>query len=221
MSLGARVRGWLLGRSPFELTTAVVVVVLLVSGLFGGLREVETDPVGALRAGEAVLAEPLRVTVTDTYAATSFGGIAEDGDTPQVYPDTSKRGRFLVVEATVANTSEATVGYDVVSRAVSLDDADGFFPRGAGTALLPADEARPYAVYTMPEKEIFGVAQPGLTYRVAYLFEQSTTTAAPPRITAVVNHHTWREDTLDFHWDWKDPEPQASGSLPLPLRSTP
>lgn len=217
----ARVRRWVLSRSWFELTTATVLVVLLVSGLFGGLREVDTDPVVALQAGQAVSAQPLQVKVTGAYTTNSFGGVEKKGDTPQVYPDTSKRGRFVVVEAEVENTSEATVGYDVLSRAVSLDEAGGFFPRAGGDALVPADEARPYAVYTMPEKAVFGVAQPGLTYRVAYLFEQSSTTAPGARVTTVVNRHTWREDSLDFHFDWKDPEPQASGSIPLPARNAP
>lgn len=215
MRIRTRLRGVLARLSPLELTTAAVLVVLLVSGLFGGLRTVDADPVTSLDVGRAVAAAPLEVIVTGTYWSRQFGGIEKSADTAAVYPDKSKRGRFVVVEAKVTNTTDATVNLDVLRYAVSLEGATRFFAPGPSGPLVAAAQAQPYAVYTQPEKAAFTVAQPGVTYRVAYLFEQSLRTAAPTEVSVVVNEHVWREDSLDYRYDWKDPEAQARGLLPL------
>ncbi|MEO7446996.1 MAG: hypothetical protein ABI336_01880 [Humibacillus sp.] len=214
-----RARRWALGRAPFEWLTAGFLVILLASGLFGGLDTVDPDPVSTVTTGVPVQTKPLTVTVTSTYAVSTFPGIPRvEGVTPEVYPDKPTRGRFVVVEATVENTSDATVSYDVLREAVSLGGASGFVGRQSDS-LVAAEEARASQVYTLPEKRIFGSAQPGVTYRVAYLFDQSSTTALPPRITVAVKAHTWRQDTLDFSHGWKDPKVTASSSLPLTERA--
>jgi len=213
-----RARRWVLDLPPYAWLTSGFLVVLLVSGLFGGLREVDTHPTGTVTAGVPVATEPLTVTVTDAYWVATF---PVDGDSPdrdrRVYADEPTRGRFVVVEATVLNTSEQTVDYDVLREAVSLDGAQGFVTTRSA-ALVTAAEAPPTYVYTMPEKRIFGTAQPGVTYRVAYLWDQSAAVRLPERLTVAVNGHTWREDTLDFRLGWKDPEVRATGPFPVPQR---
>ncbi|MCU1537489.1 MAG: hypothetical protein JWP82_1840 [Humibacillus sp.] len=210
-----RARRWVLNQPPFEWLTGGFLVILLASGLFGGLDTVDPDPVRTVAAGVPVATEPLTVTVTKTYAASTFPNVRKvDGVTPTVYPDEPTGGRFVVVEATVENTSDATVSYDVIREAVSLGGASGFVGRKAGT-LVAAEDARASQVYTMPEKLIFGSAQPGVTYRVAYLFDQSSTATLPSMITVAVNKHTWRQDTLEFSYGWKDPEVTAASALPL------
>lgn len=213
-----RVRRWLLSLPPASWATAVVLIALLVSGLFGGLREVDTDPVGALERDRAVSASPVEVSVTDVYTAREFPGLAATDGTDRVPADRPRAGRFIVVEASVTNTSEATVGSSVLSRAVSLDDATGFV--SSKGAPVDAAQARPTLVYTLPEKSVFTRAQPGVTYRVAYLFDQSTDVPAPTAITVAVNEHTWREDSLDFSMDWKDPEARATGRFALRERAS-
>lgn len=197
---------------------------LLVSGLFGGLREVDTDPAGTVTAGVPVQTDPLTVTVRGAYWVTAFpeapGSPGSSGSTaggPAVYPDKPTRGRFVVVEATALNTSDRTVDYDVLREAVSLDGAQGFVTT-RGTALVPAVQARPTYVYTMPEKRIFGTAHPGVTYTVAYLWDQSAAVPLPGRLTVAVNGHTWREDTLDFHLGWHDPAVEATGPFAVAQR---
>jgi hypothetical protein len=226
----ARARRWALDLPPVALLTGGFLVVLLVSGLFGGLREVDTDPAGTVTAGVPVETEPLTVTVKDAYWVTAFPEAAaspvdSDGSDSaggsdsdrRIYPDEPTRGRFVVVEATVLNTSDETVDYDVLREAVSLDGAQGFVT-ARDAALVPAAQARPTYVYTMPEKRIFGTAQPGVTYTVAYLWDQSAAVALPQRLTVAVNGHTWREDTLDFHLGWKDPAVEATGPFAVPER---
>ena len=222
--LVTRARRWLLDLSPLALLTSGFLVVLLVSGLFGGLREVDTDPAGTVTAGLPVQTEPLTVTVEDAYWVTAFPPEADspdgsDGDR-RVYPDKPTRGRFVVVEATVLNTSDHTVDYDVLREAVSLDGAQGFVSTSE-SGLVPAAQARPAYVYTMPEKRIFGTAQPGVTYTVAYLWDQSAAVALPERLNIAVNGHTWREDTLDFHLGWKDPAVEATGPFAVTERRAP
>ena len=220
----ARARRWALDLPPLALLTGGFLVVLLVSGLFGGLREVDTDPAGTVTAGVPVETEPLTVTVEDAYWVTAFPEAAtsgastdsSDGDR-RIYPDEPTRGRFVVVEATVLNTSDETVDYDVLREAVSLDGAQGFVT-SRDAALVPAAKARPTYVYPMPEKRIFGTAQPGVTYTVAYLWDQSAAVPLPERLTVAVNGHTWREDTLDFHLGWKDPAVEATGPFAVPER---
>jgi hypothetical protein len=223
----ARARRWALDLPPLALLTGGFLVVLLVSGLFGGLREVDTDPAGTVTAGVPVETEPLTVTVKDAYWVTAFPEAADSPDSAdsadssdsdrRIYPDEPTRGRFVVVEATVLNTSDETVDYDVLREAVSLDGAQGFVST-RDTALVPAAQARPTYVYTMPEKRIFGTAQPGVTYTVAYLWDQSAAVPLPQRLTVAVNGHTWREDTLDFHLGWKDPAVEATGPFAVPER---
>jgi hypothetical protein len=220
----ARARRWALDLPPLALLTGGFLVVLLVSGLFGGLREVDTDPAGTVTAGVPVETEPLTVTVKDAYWVTAFPETATSGGSPgsadgdrRIYPDEPTRGRFVVVEATVLNTSDETVDYDVLREAVSLDGAQGFVT-SRDAALVPAAKASPTYVYTMPEKRIFGTAQPGVTYTVAYLWDQSAAVPLPERLTVAVNGHTWREDTLDFHLGWKDPAVEATGPFAVPER---
>lgn len=223
-----RARRWVLGLSPSAWLTTGFLVVLLVSGLFGGLREVDTDPAGTVTAGVPVQTDPLTVTVRGAYWVTSFPEAADSPDSTSstgstgstagaIYPDKPTRGRFVVVEATVLNTSDRTVDYDVLREAVSLDGGQGFVTT-RGTALVPAVQARPTYVYTMPEKRIFGTAQPGVTYTVAYLWDQSAAVPLPGRLTVAVNGHTWREDTLDFHLGWHDPAVEATGPFAVARR---
>lgn len=212
-----RVRRWLLSLPPATWVTAVVLIALLVSGLFGGLREVDTDPVGALERDRAVSAAPVEVSVTDVYTVREFPGLPATDGAGSVPADQPSAGRFVVVEASVTNTSEATVGSSVLSRAVSLDDATGFV--SSKGARVEAAQAPPTLVYTLPEKSAFTRAQPGVTYRVAYLFDQAAEVAAPATITVAVNEHTWREDSLDFSMDWKDPEVRATGRFALRERA--
>ncbi len=212
---------WVLRRPPVEWGTALVVLVLLASGLFGGLREVDTDPVRPLVVGEPVAADPVELTVEAVYTVTQFPGIPASGDTPEAYPDDPSGGRFVVVEGTVTNTSDATLRSDVLYRLIGLDGVEGdegtggFVSRTRPGELVTAADARPALAYTMPEKRALTAAQPGLTYRVAWLFDQSSSRPAPTRLTVAVNEHTWRQDTLDFSYGWKDPEPRARAVVPV------
>ncbi|MFM6847672.1 MAG: hypothetical protein ACKOVB_01025 [Terrabacter sp.] len=100
--LVTRARRRLLDLPPLALLTAGFLAVLLVSVLFGGLREVDTDPAGTVTAGVPVRTEPLTVTVEDAYWVTAFPEAADSADRDRrIYPDKPTGGRFVVVEATV------------------------------------------------------------------------------------------------------------------------
>lgn len=212
-----RLRHWVFDRPPAQWITGGFLVALLLSGLFGGLREVEPDD-APLVIGTAVDVEPLTITVDRVYWAPSLPRVPKPADAPrgtgEIYalkPDPKKSDRLLVVEGTLTNTSDETVYGVIATDSVRLEGLANFTDRHGEPA--ESIDVAPGYTYSLPEREPLSMAQPGITYKVAWIWEQPKGQPAPAALNVVVNKHTWRQDSLDFEWEWKDAERFASSAL--------
>lgn len=193
---GHRLRGWLLRLARTltlrQLVLSVAAVVVLASGLFGGLATATTTAEGpaALVAGTRVHAEPFDVTVQRLRWLDDLG--------PAV---TRPEGRYVGVVATVENTTDHPVYLDVIRRFLHLSDVEGVDPDATPQVLVVADSAP------------LSSAAPGLEYEVVLLWDQAADAAPPTRATVSVRSHTWRQSTLDDQMLWFDPAVTHRGTF--------
>lgn len=200
---GERVRVWLADRPVQQYAYAAAALLLLATGLFGGLRQVD-EPERPLTPGVAVDAAPFTVTVSRASTTTDLGPLG-----------VSKRGRFVSVVGTLRNDTDTTVTLDVIREAVSLSGVTDVFQRAFGDEVGPSETARPWGVYVVADSTSLTAVGPGLTYEVAWIYEQKATAAPPAQVVVAVVGHTLRANTVDQQQQWLDPATLATGTLPL------
>lgn len=210
-------RQWVFDRPPVEWLTAGFLVLLLVSGLFGGLREVTPPEPPALELGKPLELEPMTLTVDRVYWANELPAVPKPADAPprtgQISAVEPEGARLLVVEGTVTNTTDETQYGVLAKESVRLDGLSGFTDDD-GEPVASVDVA-PTFLHSLPERDSLSKLQPGITYDVAWIWDQPKGQPTPTTLTVVANDHTWRQDSLDFSWGWKDPARDTAGTFPV------
>lgn len=201
---GGRVRRWLrqLSRTMTlrQVLAAGATVVVLASGLFGGLATARTAGPTEIVAGEPFHAEPFDLTVERLRWSDDLG------------LDEDLRGRYLVAVATVENTSDHPVYTSTIRDSVRLKGLDGFYTGLLGEETGRSDDAAPQVLVLADASPLSAVA-PGLEYEVAFVWEQAASEPLPTEATVAVSAWTWRRSSLDDQLMWFDPTVTHAGTL--------
>lgn len=176
-------------------------VVVLASGLFGGLAAAAPDGPAELTAGEQVSAAPFDLTIERARWVSDLG---EDVATP--------RGRYVALVATVENTSDHPVHVGTLSDAVRLKDVEGIYTTSFEDTTGPSEDADPQVLLLSDGTSLSPVA-PGLTFEVVLLWDQSTAVEPPTEVGVVVNAQTWRTSRIDEQEYWFDATPTHVGTF--------
>jgi len=199
-----RTIGWLAARSLRQLLLAVGAVVLLASGAFGGLRQAEPDARDALVAGEPHLSEPINLTIKRVAWSDDLGEV--------IGP--SEFGRYLLVVADVSSNQDRSVDAFVVKEALRFAGLEGFATSQLTREPVRSEDAEPQVIVT-DDRTRLGELGPGLTYEVAFIWEQRTTEPLPTTAELLTRVHGFRQSSLDDQENWFDVADDATGRFPV------
>lgn len=199
----ARMRSWLSGLSLRYYLYSAGVVVLLCSGLFGGLDEATPDEPGVVKVAAQTEAAPFRLTFERARWSTKL--------TEKLASD---RGRFLIIVAKVENTSGRTVSAGTLQEAVRLDHVPGIFKGPDGAKVVPSSQVDPQVLVKVDGSSL-GPLNPGLHHEVAFVWEQRGAEEPPTSLRLRLRTHTWRESSIDEQLGWFDPTTYAGITLPV------
>lgn len=182
---------------------AIASVVVLASGLFGGLATAKTSGPAGLEAGEKVHAEPLDLTV-ERIRWTDDLGLEEE-----------PRGRYIGLVATLKNTSDHPVYAQQIRESLRLHGLDGVFQ----TTTTP-DETGPShtavpRVLVLADTSDLSAAAPGLKYEVVFVWDQAKDEPVPTEAVVSALSYTWRQSTLDDQFMWFDPAVSHEGVIAI------
>jgi hypothetical protein len=187
---GAGVGSRLSALPPRWLAAGGAVVVLAISGLFGGLDRVDAGGVPTVAVGAVDRGEPWNVTVT---------GVRLLADQPPLHA--SRPGdRWLAVVATVEVTADGSRGD--VADILRVSGAQGLRDEAPETVLLVRD-------YTPAQ------LHPGLPEKVAFFWEQAPDAPVPTQVTVGIVGKTHRIDTLTGAREWLEAAVRAKVRAPV------
>lgn len=199
-----RTMAWLAARSLRQLVLAAAAVVVLASGAFGGLRQAEPDQRDALVLDKPHVAEPFTITVKGVFWADDLGEVIGASDF----------GRYLLVIADISSTQDASVDKFVVHESLRLKGLDEL----AGTEIddrpVASEDADPRVIVT-EDRVALSELGPGLTYEVAFIWEQKLSEPLPKSVDLVARVHGFRKSSLDDQENWFDSADGAVGRFPL------
>lgn len=178
-------------------------VVLLVSGLFGGLRDAPVEAAEPLVVGRAHDAAPFTLTVERARWTSDLGEIGK-----------TERGRYLVVIVNVRTDADRSVDLSVLQQALALKDLAGMYAAMGGDKIVPSEKAKP-SVYVLADGTRMSALTPGLTYELAYVWEQRKSEPLPAELSVASRSHTWRQSSLDDQMNWFDETIDAVGTVTL------
>ncbi|MDO9379602.1 MAG: hypothetical protein Q7T56_12205 [Nocardioidaceae bacterium] len=182
------------------LVLLVGAAVLAASGLFGGLRQVEAEPVATL-------------AVDDEFDAAPFEVVVRDARTLDAVPGRTARGIYLLVDVDVRSTDDSEVPSAVAQELVGVaGDLEAFTQPLYGEETAPIRSVEP-EVLVREDATTLGTVPPDLTYSAAWVWELAGD--APDKVTVVVRSHTERESSIDRQVGWFDPV--TAGRLTLPV----
>ncbi|MBE7323134.1 hypothetical protein IEQ44_00525 [Nocardioides sp. Y6] len=177
-------------------------LVVLVSGAFGGLATAQDDDTALpeVEPGEVFDAAPLEITVERARWVTDLGDTIE-----------APTGRYVAVMATLTNTSDHMVGRQTLRSAVALTDLVG----AVGDDGTPAERSVDVlpTIYVLDDATELTQAPPGLTYAVAFVWDQDDAVAPPDSVSFELRGHTWRAHSVDQVEDFADMTAVGSGQL--------
>lgn len=200
----APVWAWVSRRSIRHLLLGVGAVALLVSGVFGGLRQAPPEPLTTLAAGKPHSATPFEITITKVSWATDLG---ESFDPPEL-------GRFLVVFAEIRTDQDRSVDSFVVKEALRIRGLPDFAKSDVDQDPVDSDDADPLVVVATDRVPLGGIG-PGLTYEVAYIWQQDDAQPLPASVEVQAYEHGFRRSSLDGQENWFDSTPEAIGTFPV------
>lgn len=195
---------WLAARSVRQLLLATGAVALLVSGAFGGLRQAQADELQTLVAGRPHVAEPIRLTVKSVRWTEDLG--------EAIGP--SEVGRYLVVLADVSSDQQDSVPASVVSESLRLSGLRDVAQAPFSTEVGPSEDAVPRVLVTADRVRLSELG-PGLTYEVAFVWEQRTSEPVPTTVGLLARAHGFRADSIDGQLGWRDVVDDATGRFPV------
>lgn len=195
---------WLAARSVRQLVLMAGALVLLVSGAFGGLRQAEADDRDRLAVGEPHLAEPIRLTVKGVYWADDLGETIGPSD----------YGRYLLVIADVSTNQANSVDSFVVRETLRIKGLQKLATSEIRDVPVASEDADPRVIVTEDRVRLSEIG-PGLTYEVAYIWEQKTSEPLPTSVEMLARSHQFRQSSLDTQQNWFGISDDAIGTFPV------
>lgn len=183
---------------------AIGVLALGLAAVFGGLGRAEPER-ATLVKGQAITADPFTITVDHTSWTTDLGTTGK-----------AKRGHFLTIIGTLRNDTDTTVDFAAIESAVRFEGLTDVYqsPLKDDTG-RSEDVVHPYGVFVTDDSTTLSSAAPGLTYTVAWVYEQRGTTAAPTSAEVTVQKHTFEPNVIDQVEHWSEPQNIAAASFPM------
>ena len=191
----SRILSRVMAVPPRWMGIGAAVLALGVSGLFGGLDEVDTGTdVATVELGTVHTGEPWNVTVTGAGVADQL--VSFEPQTPG--------NRWLVVAAVVEVTGEESRFdlYDVLR----LRNVPGLVNRTPG---------QPDRIMLRRDATDVARLHPDLPEELYFLWEQAGSAEPPRELEIEIIGKTRRVDTLTGHLQWLDPEPRALVRAPV------
>lgn len=193
MAISARLR-----RTPLQwFVYALMGVALAVSAAYGGWDTVKPEKASA-QVGVVNPGKPWNVKVVTAR-------LLQDLE-PAVYLK-NKEDHWLVVIAEVEITDDHS--HIDVNRIVRLPNAMGLLKSGFSTSYQNASDVLLARDGTRVES-----LHPGMTERVAYLWEQGPD-AIPTKVDVDIVGMTWRKNSLTDSYEWLDEAVRASLTVPV------
>lgn len=177
--------------------------VLLVSGLFGGLGDAPVEAAEPLAVGHPHEAAPLTLTVERARWTSDLGEIGK-----------TERGRYLIVIAKVRTDADQSVDLNVLQQALTPQDVAGLYNTMGGDKVVASEKAKP-SVHVLADGTRMSALPPGLTFELAYVWEQRGSEPAPTELSVASRSHTWRQSSLDDQMNWFDETINAVGTVPV------
>ena len=200
---GERVRGWLAARSFRQIVFAVGAVILLLSGAFGGLSQTEPDDErAALTVDEPHLSEPIRLTVKRVAWSDDLGEVLGP----------SEFGRYLLVIADVSTNQDRSVDSFVVRETLRMQGLKGLAKSQLSKDPVRSEDADPQVIVTADRTRLSEIG-PGLTYEVAFVWEQKKSEPLPDTIDLLTRSHQFRRSSLDDQENWFGSSDDAIGTF--------
>ena len=175
------VASWWRARSIRQMLLMAGAVVLLASGLFGGLREAPVEAAEPLVVGRPHDAAPFTLTVERARWTSDLGEIGK-----------TERGRYLIVIVKVRTDEDRSVDLSVLQEAVALQQIDGIYAAMGGDKVGAGMQAKP-ALFVLADGTRMSALPPGLTYELAYVWEQRGSEPVPAELSVASRSHTWRQ----------------------------
>jgi hypothetical protein len=191
----------LLGVPLRWLGLAIGGIVLGISGLFGGLDDVGEPSIDKVDFGQKVEGSPFHVTLHSVRVVDEVPHIKHK----------EPNSRWIVVEATVENIDNETVGLFVINRSIRIAGVDGVKKRDADSNI----EEYPDNVVLVRDSGLIVQVMPALPIRVAFLWEQAASAPAPKNVEVLVIRMTKRQQEGDGQVWWFDDTPFAVLRTPV------
>lgn len=185
--------------TPQTLLILLAAAIIGVTGLFGGWNNVAT----AERALPTLA--PSATTTASPFALAAEKGVwfAEQKGAG-LYPRPGVR--YVMVSLRVTNLTKEPLWTATLNHALvpQLEGREQSGSQPAPPQILQVDDA-----------QALQVLQPGLPYHLVVVWTQQDTAPAPTQLTIDVASHTFRVSSIDAAQDWRDPEAQASVTVPI------
>jgi hypothetical protein len=196
---------WLSASPATRVGGPLAALLLGVSGLFGGLDHVPlADRVDEVTPGTEVTVQPFALTLKQAVAADEI-----DGVTPL-----TAGNHLMAIELDAKNLSNESLGSYLLS---PVSREKSYMPRNL---VVLDDRLAPDspAVYEADSDVTVSLLSPGLTYRLAVVWEFGG--AVPDRLRLGLARLTLRGNTISPDvFEWQDPEEAATVTLPVQDRT--
>lgn len=180
--------------TPQRIGLVLAAIVLVASGSFGGLDEVNTkaDAIPVAKAGQIITVKPFTISVTKLIHFKELGSIAP----------TKAGTTYYMAVMKVTNTSDAVVSAISLAPALKLA-APNVAPR-ANPLLYRAQDSIPARGY-----------QPGVPVLTAVIWAAETSTPAPTEATLTLSNLTWYQYFSSNAAAWRVDVPAYTLTLPI------
>ncbi|MDO4783883.1 MAG: hypothetical protein Q3997_02185 [Propionibacteriaceae bacterium] len=165
-------------------------VVALLTSAFGGMNPVPPEPAKRGDAPAKIEAAPYTLEVGTGWVTSVQPGFSVP----------SPRERFIVVPVTFTNQSAETVSWSTTADSLRMRGANAY---GYVRDRL-ASESSPEFTRALggAQKKL----QPGVPTEMFVWWHLPHGEPIPQEITLIAHKHTWRQDSLQGHMHWADPE---------------
>jgi hypothetical protein len=186
--IGQRALGQLIQMSGQRWGIGIGVVLVAISGLFGGLNTAPQRPVAL---NTAIDAGPWKITVT---------GARLVGDLPPMHLS-DKKNYWIVVLATVEITADRT--WNILGEAVQLAPTRGIKAEPSKT--LAGEQVQLNdGIVLMRDATQIDQLNPGMPEKLAFFWELESTGPIPTEVKVYVGFRRFRQDGLSGHMNWMD-----------------
>lgn len=205
-----RALGWLRAwatKSPKNLGTVALVLILVLSLPFGGWRPAEPDEVPAKPPGVKVVAAPFEVTVERAVYGPDLGGA--------LFEESYNTSQHVLVLVRVRNTSDDTLTSLDLRTSISVSG----IPEPAGVSDEPEESRQGWVSMfdaSGPPDTLSGLG-PGMDY-VLGLHQRTLAPDAEldeTELTVTLSGKTYRQLSVADTFGWVDPATTATVTVPL------